>query len=170
MPNITYVGAPFVGKGENLRCFHTKCIPDERTKLQLDRAGVFTFKYSPRALKNDFHLVTVSGVMRNEAKRSAIDVADGIVFVVDSRPDRQESNATVLRDVVAALLARGYGPGTFPMVMQYNWRDVAGAVPVVELERTLNVFNAPYVEAVATKGVGVVDTVKAMAKLLVKRR
>jgi signal recognition particle receptor subunit beta len=92
------------------------------------------------------------------------------VFVVDSRADRQEANAAVLRDVVAALLARGYGPGTFPMVMQYNWRDVAGAVPVADLETTLNVFGAPCVEAVATKGVGVVDTVKAMAKSLVRRR
>jgi signal recognition particle receptor subunit beta len=51
-----------------------------------------------------------------------------------------------------------------PYALQFNKRDLPSALPVTELYRTLNYKREPTFEAVATTGVGVFDTLKAVAK------
>jgi hypothetical protein len=53
-----------------------------------------------------------------------------------------------------------------PFVVQYNKRDMPGIAPVEELRQMLNPSNTPDFEGVATTGVGVFDTLKAVAKLV----
>jgi len=48
--------------------------------------------------------------------------------------------------------------------VQYNKRDLPSVVPVEELSEVLNPTRVPEFEAVATTGVGVFDTLKALAK------
>ena len=50
--------------------------------------------------------------------------------------------------------------------MQYNKRDLPNAVAVEELRALLNVRGSPEYQAVAPTGVGVFDTLKAVAKLV----
>ena len=50
--------------------------------------------------------------------------------------------------------------------MQYNKRDLPNAIPMAELEEALNPTKVPSFEAVAPKGIGVFDTLKAVAKLV----
>src|SRR5215203_2233474 len=52
-----------------------------------------------------------------------------------------------------------------PYVVQYNKRDLPNAIQMSELEETLNPTKVPSFEAVAPKGIGVFDTLKAVAKL-----
>jgi signal recognition particle receptor subunit beta len=55
-----------------------------------------------------------------------------------------------------------------PFVVQYNKRDLPNAAPVQELEANLNPTRVPAFEAVATRGIGVFDTLKAVSKLVIK--
>jgi hypothetical protein len=51
-------------------------------------------------------------------------------------------------------------------VLQYNKRDLPNAVTMEEMHKTLNPRYIPEYQAVAPTGVGVFDTLKAVAKLV----
>jgi signal recognition particle receptor subunit beta len=51
-------------------------------------------------------------------------------------------------------------------VVQYNKRDLPNIASVEELRRLLNPRTVPEYQAVAPTGVGVFDTLKAVAKLV----
>jgi hypothetical protein len=55
------------------------------------------------------------------------------------------------------------------MVLQYNKRDLPGIVPVEELQRAMNPRGLPWFEAVAVQGIGVKETLKAIATLTLSR-
>jgi signal recognition particle receptor subunit beta len=50
--------------------------------------------------------------------------------------------------------------------MQYNKRDLPNIASIEELRSMLNLTNIPEFEAVARTGVGVFDTLKSLAKLV----
>src|SRR5204863_9307992 len=56
-----------------------------------------------------------------------------------------------------------------PIVIQYNKRDLPGALSVAELNAKVNSIGAPVFEAVAVKGEGVMQTLKGISKLVVDR-
>ncbi|HHJ51618.1 MAG TPA: gliding-motility protein MglA, partial [Caldithrix abyssi] len=56
----------------------------------------------------------------------------------------------------------------FPWVIQYNKRDLPGVESIDELQKRLNFFNVPYFEAIAVRGDGVFDTLKAVINAVVK--
>jgi signal recognition particle receptor subunit beta len=64
------------------------------------------------------------------------------------------------------LAEQGYSLDSIPFVIQYNKRDMPGVAPLEELRSMLNPNNVPDFEGVATTGVGVFDTLKAVAKLV----
>ena len=53
---------------------------------------------------------------------------------------------------------------TIPYALQLNKRDLPTAVPVDDMYRQLNFKSEPTFEAVATQGMGVFETLKAVAK------
>ena len=55
-----------------------------------------------------------------------------------------------------------------PVVLQYNKRDLPNALPIEILNERMNPHNYPFYEAIAVKGVGVEDTLKAVTKLVFK--
>jgi len=55
------------------------------------------------------------------------------------------------------------------VVLQYNKRDVPGALPVATLDKYLNTMAWQRYEAVATTGVGIFDTLKAISKLVISK-
>jgi hypothetical protein len=66
------------------------------------------------------------------------------------------------------LEANEIDPDEIPVVLQYNKRDLPNALPIEILNERMNPLNAPFYEAVAVKGVGVEDTLKAVTKLVFK--
>ena len=64
------------------------------------------------------------------------------------------------------LAEQGYSLDKIPFVMQYNKRDMPDIATVEELRELLNPAGVPEFEAVARTGVGVFDTLKAVAKLV----
>ena len=64
---------------------------------------------------------------------------DGVVFVADSQPARLDANLESLDNLRENLTERGYDLESLPFVVQYNKRDLPGAMPVEELRALLNV-------------------------------
>ena len=62
------------------------------------------------------------------------------------------------------LATQGYELEKVPYVLQINKRDLPTAIPVEEMVHVLRYKNEPVFEAVAYKGIGVFDTLKACAK------
>ena len=57
----------------------------------------------------------------------------------------------------------------FPLVMQYNKRDLENALPTEIMDRYLNSIRVPRFEAAASRGTGVFDTLKAISKLVISK-
>jgi signal recognition particle receptor subunit beta len=120
-----------------------------------------------RGFKTRFHLYTVPGQVFYDASRKLIlKGADGVVFVADSQIERMESNIESWENLEGNLGEQGQTLRAVPHVIQYNKRDLPNVVPLDEMQAALNEHNAPWIEACAVKGVGVFETLKASAKLV----
>jgi hypothetical protein len=79
-----------------------------------------------------------------------------------------EANIESIENMMVHLKEHGYDPDKIPLVIQYNKRDLPNAAPVEELRKLLNPKGLMDFEAVATRGDGVFDTLKAVAKLVLQ--
>ncbi|HEU5394651.1 MAG TPA: GTPase domain-containing protein, partial [Candidatus Methylomirabilis sp.] len=91
-----------------------------------------------------------------------------VVFVADSQLERMESNIESLQNLEQNLGEQGIVLEKIPFVLQYNKRDLSNVVSIEDLQRALNTRNVPWFEGVATTGVGVFETLKAIAKLVLQ--
>jgi signal recognition particle receptor subunit beta len=111
-------------------------------------------------------LYTVPGQVHYETtRRQVLNGADGVVFVVDSGPDASKSNAWALKNLRYNLKEGGINPDEAPIILQWNKRDLPNARPIPEMLAELGHPRLPTQEAVATTGVGVVDTFATILKL-----
>lgn len=173
---IVYYGPGLCGKTTNLQYIYTKTNPEAKGKmisLATETERTLFFDFLPLALgeirgfKTRFHLYTVPGQVFYDASRKLIlKGVDGVVFVADSQIARMEANVESLENLRTNLAEQGYSLDKLPYVIQYNKRDMPGIAPVEELRSLLNPANVPEFEGVASTGVGVFDTLKAVAKLV----
>jgi signal recognition particle receptor subunit beta len=120
-----------------------------------------------RGFKTRFHLYTVPGQVFYDASRKLIlKGVDGVVFVADSQIGRIEANQESLENLRGNLQDQGYSLDKVPFVIQYNKRDLPEIASLEELREMLNTTNVPDFEGVARTGVGVFDTLKQIAKLV----
>src|SRR5260370_41945511 len=138
-----------------------------------EAGGTLLFDFLPlsvgeiRGFKTRFHLYTVPGQVFYDASRKLIlKGVDGVVFVADSQIERTEANIESVENLRTNLQEQGYDLDKVPYVIQYNKRDLPNAAPLEELQGLLNPNGIPYFEAVAPKGTGVYETLKAIAKLI----
>lgn len=99
-------------------------------------------------------------------RRAALRACDAVVLVVDSRPERLDEQRALVAEVDEELAARGLDPRTFPLAIQWNKRDLEGALPVEALAAALNPWGAPAVETVAITGQGVDEALAAVLRRL----
>jgi hypothetical protein len=173
---IVYYGPGLCGKTTNLQYIYNKTNPDAKGKmisLATETERTLFFDFLPLALgeirgfKTRFHLYTVPGQVFYDASRKLIlKGVDGVVFVADSQIARMEANVESLENLRTNLAEQGYSLDKLPYVIQYNKRDMPGVAPIEELRQLLNTANVPDFEGVASTGVGVFDTLKAVAKLV----
>jgi hypothetical protein len=124
-----------------------------------------------RGFKTRFHLYTVPGQVFYDASRKLIlKGVDGVIFVADSQRERMDANVESLRNLEQNLKVQGYDIRSIPYVLQLNKRDLPSAVPVDEMKAKLSIDNEPVLEAIAAseEGMGVFDTLKAVAKLVLQ--
>jgi signal recognition particle receptor subunit beta len=173
---IVYYGPGLCGKTTNLQYIYSKTNPEAKGKmisLATETERTLFFDFLPlslgeiRGFKTRFHLYTVPGQVFYDASRKLIlKGVDGVVFVGDSQVERMEANIESLENLRHNLQEQGYNLDKIPYVVQYNKRDLPNSAPLDELKKVLNPTNVPEYEAVATTGVGVFDTLKAVAKLV----
>jgi mutual gliding-motility protein MglA len=173
---IVYYGPGLCGKTTNLQYVYAKTNPDAKGKmisLATETERTLFFDFLPlslgeiRGFKTRFHLYTVPGQVFYDASRKLIlKGVDGVVFVADSQIERMEANLESAENLRVNLAEQGYDLGKLPYVVQYNKRDLPNVATVEELHRLINPSNVPEFQAVAPTGVGVFDTLKAVAKLV----
>jgi signal recognition particle receptor subunit beta len=178
---IVYYGPGLGGKTTNLQYIYHKTAPDRKGKMislatEADRTLFFDFLPldlgSIRGFTTRFHLYTVPGQVFYDASRKLIlKGVDGVVFVADSQRERMEANVESIRNLETNLEDHGFDLMKVPFALQFNKRDLPNAMPVDEMYRMLNYKREPTFEAVAPQGVGIFDTLKAVAKqILVELR
>ncbi len=177
---IVYYGPGLCGKTTNLQFIYEKTNPNAKGKLislatETDRTLFFDFLPleigNVRGFKTRFHLYTVPGQVFYDASRKLIlKGVDGVIFVADSQRERMDANVESLRNLELNLKTQGYDIRALPYVLQLNKRDLPSAVPVEEMKAKLGLNNEPVLEAIAAseEGIGVFDTLKAVAKLVLQ--
>jgi len=176
---IVYYGPGLCGKTTNIQYVFNKVAPETKGKLitlatEMDRTLFFDFLPlelgTVKGFKTRFHLYTVPGQVYYDASRKLIlRGVDGIVFVADSQSSRFDANIESLYNLHENLEDYKLTVQDLPFVIQYNKRDMPDVISVEDLEEELNPEGYPNIEAVATKGVGVFDTLKTVAKGILQR-
>jgi signal recognition particle receptor subunit beta len=171
---IVYYGPGLCGKTTNLQYIYDTTAPQSKGKLislatETERTLFFDFMPlelgTVRGFKTRFHLYTVPGQVFYDASRKLIlKGVDGVVFVADSQEERMDANIESLYNLEENLQAQGYDLMQIPYVLQLNKRDLPNVTPADELVTELQRKGEPVFEAVAAKGDGVFDTLKAVAK------
>jgi mutual gliding-motility protein MglA len=171
---IVYYGPGLCGKTTNLQYIFDSTAPQARGKLislatETDRTLFFDFMPlelgTVRGFKTRFHLYTVPGQVFYDASRKLIlKGVDGVVFVADSQEERMDANIESLYNLEENLKSQGYDLVKIPYVLQLNKRDLNNIVAADDLAAELQRKGEPVIEAVASTGQGVFDTLKAVAK------
>jgi signal recognition particle receptor subunit beta len=171
---IVYYGPGLGGKTTNLQYIYERTNPQNKGQLislatETDRTLFFDFLPldlgSVRGFRTRFHLYTVPGQVFYDASRKLIlKGVDGVIFVADSQEARMDANLESLDNLKHNLRENGFDLAALPYALQFNKRDLPGAVEYDAMYRALNFKGEPTFEAVAPKGVGVFETLKAVAK------
>jgi signal recognition particle receptor subunit beta len=175
---IVYYGPGLCGKTTNLEYVYEKVSPNTRGKLislATETERTLFFDFLPvdlgaiRGFKTRFHLYTVPGqVYYNASRKLILKGVDGVVFVGDSQVERLDANIESMHNLYENLAEYGLDLREIPFIVQYNKRDLPNTSSLQELEAQLNPNRVPHFEAVATRGIGVFDTLKAVSKLVIK--
>jgi hypothetical protein len=176
---IVYYGPAFSGKTTNLEYIHSKLKPELRGELislktSEDRTIFFDFLQlgigEIKGLKPKFNLYTVPGQSLYTASRKLVlQGADGVVFVANSQWEQLQANVKCMRNLEDELQQLGYVLANFPLVIQYNKRDLPDRAPIHILESILGRNGVDYLESIAINGTGVLETLKMIINLVVSR-
>jgi signal recognition particle receptor subunit beta len=176
---IVYYGPGLCGKTTNIQYVYNKVDPGTKGKLitlatEMDRTLFFDFLPlelgTVKGFKTRFHLYTVPGQVYYDASRKLIlRGVDGIVFVADSQTSRYDANIESLYNLHENLEEYKLRIEDIPFVIQYNKRDMPDVITMDDLQMELNPEGNPSYEAVAVRGDGVFDTLKCVAKGVLKK-
>lgn len=171
---IVYYGPGLGGKTTNIQYIYDRTNPTAKGKLislatETDRTLFFDFLPldlgTVKGFRVRFHLYTVPGQVFYDASRKLIlKGVDGVILVADSQIERMDANEESTYNLKLNLKEHGYDIMTIPYVLQLNKRDLQNISPVEEMTKKLRIKDAPVFEAVASKGTGVFDTLKAVAR------
>ncbi|MEZ4449693.1 MAG: GTPase domain-containing protein [Nannocystaceae bacterium] len=167
---LLYWGPALAGKSTNLRQLHERTAAARRGRfvaIETATERTLLLDLRPASLPEvrgyaiRVHVYAVPGVVvREEVRAMSVKGADAVIFVADSRVERAEGNVDALEELQRRSAAQGGAPP--PWVIQYNKRDAASAMPVSELDARLIAPACARVEAIATTGVGVLETFDAV--------
>lgn len=112
-----------------------------------------------------FHLYTVPGaVLYERCRMEVLRGADGVVFVADSQRVKIAENVRSLSELAFMLDLQKKLFARFPLVLQYNKRDVPNALPVERIDQHLNLLPWPRFLSIAPKHQGVIEAFDAVCQ------
>ncbi|MEN9359352.1 MAG: hypothetical protein RL095_887 [Verrucomicrobiota bacterium] len=177
---IVYYGPGMCGKTTNLQIVHDR-LPEEAkgkmSSLATSQDRTLFFDFMP--LKTDaiegfttkFMMYTVPGQVKyNSTRKLVLRSCDGIVFVADSSLAKMPENLESLQNLEENLRDQNDTLAKMPLILQYNKRDLPDAAPLEYLDFLLNrgPIRHPTIEAAAFKGDGVIESLNAIAKLVLQ--
>jgi len=176
---IVYYGPALSGKTTNIHFIYSKLKPEHRGELKTlctKTHRTLFFDFLPvevgevKGLVTRFFLYTVPGqVFYNQIRKEVLREVDGIVFVADSQAKMKDENIQSFQNLEENLAEMGRSLSEIPFVIQYNKRDMPNILNLEDLHRQLNKYNAPFFEAVAIKGTGVLNTLTTISKMVLKK-
>lgn len=177
--NIILYGPPRAGKTSNIQFIHRKLKPSQRGQimpLSQDGYPQVAYEFLPIELGElkgyDTNLYIYTSPDHDdglETRLNLLNEAAGVVFIADSSPDRMDDNIESLTNLKEELRYWGIDYDNFPLVFQYNKRDLPNALPRDELALQLNPEGKESFEAIASAGQGVRDTFALISKMAVRR-
>ena len=173
---LVYYGPALSGKTTNLVSLHGLAGAQARGRLmtletQDDRTLFFdllplTFRAKDGDVSLRIKLVTVPGQPIHAAtRRLVLQGADGVALIADSRLTETQHNAEAFYDLRKNLKTNGLELGKMPLVIQFNKRDLADIRTEQELADLAARGEEPVYLAVATRGLGVVETLMGLLHL-----
>ncbi len=168
---LVYYGPALSGKTTNLRALHQLTSDQARGRLMTletrDDRTLF-FDMLPVTLRAEvpaggmalrIKIFTVPGqVLHASTRRLVLQGADGIAFVADSQLSETEHNAASFLDLRRNLSELSLSLRSFPVVIQFNKRDLPQVRPDQELAMLAGRGREPVFKASAVTGQGVLET------------
>jgi signal recognition particle receptor subunit beta len=176
---VVYYGIGLSGKTTNLHIIHRTVNPrdvGEMVSIDTETERTLYFDLLPLELGRvhgfsiRFQLYTVPGqVLYQQTRISVLKGADAVVFVADSQAGKLQENIESFRELTEQLRYMGKNAADFPLVMQWNKRDLPDVLPVPVLEQYLNPYRNPSFEAIAVSGRGVIETLRVSINSTLRR-
>jgi signal recognition particle receptor subunit beta len=176
---IVYYGPGLCGKTTNLHHIYAKTSPQSRgemVSLETETDRTLFFDLLPidvgviGGFKTRLQLYTIPGqVFYNTTRKLVLKGVDGLVFVADSQVAMLDANLESFKNLRENLGEIGLSVDEIPLVLQINKRDLPNVAPaetvvdVIDPERKYD-----WVEAVASRGDGVFETLKMISKLTLR--
>ena len=175
---IVYAGCGFAGKSTSLlsalaraqQVVDPTVVLSGEHRFRLTRSSgesvVLDLSIShSRAIHADYDPTSsaCSPKIREEIDRLAS--ATGVIFVIDSQAERDESNVYQFEKLIRDVATRGVEARSKPIVFQVNKRDVPDARTMAWVRETFRAERAAYVESVAIESVGTLEALREVLKL-----
>lgn len=176
---IVYYGPGLCGKTTNLHQIYTKTSPQSRgemVSLETETDRTLFFDLLPidvgviGGFKTRLQLYTIPGqVFYNTTRKLVLKGVDGLVFVADSQIAMMDANVDSFANLRGNLAEIGLSLDDLPLVVQLNKRDLPS---IASIDSVLDILDPERkyaaVEAVASTGVGVFETLKVISKLTLR--
>ena len=104
--------------------------------------------------------------MHNSTRKLVLQGADGVAFIADSQLNKRDENRQSWLNMYQNLKQNNITPKDFPVVIQFNKRDLPGIIPDQELAKMETASKDPVFSAVAIELAGVHDTFMGLISLL----
>jgi len=176
---IVYYGPGLSGKTTNLQYIFSVTNPQTRGELvsiETDIERTLFFDLLPinvglvNGYQTKFQLYTVPGqIFYDSTRQLVLKGADGIVFVADSQELMEPANLESLENLKTNLSIHNQNLSEMPLVFQFNKRDLKNTSTIEHLNGQLNTFHCPYFGATAIKGTGVIETLREISTMTLKK-
>ncbi len=176
---IVYYGPGLCGKTTNLHHIYAKTSPQSRgemVSLETETDRTLFFDLLPidvgviGGFKTRLQLYTIPGqVFYNTTRKLVLKGVDGLVFVADSQQQILDANVESFNNLRENLREIGLNLDDIPLVLQLNKRDLPNVATIDSIVDMLDPERKyEYVEAVASTGNGVFETLKTISKLTLR--
>ena len=165
---IVYYGIGLSGKTTNLHYIHQAVNPQDvgdMVSIDTETERTLYFDLLPLELGKvhgfqiRFQLYTVPGqILYQQTRISVLKGADCVIFVADSQASKLQENIECWNELQEQLRRMNKDITEFPLIMQWNKRDLPDLLPVSVLEKYLNPYRVPSYESVAVSGRGVIES------------
>ena len=167
---IVYYGIGLCGKTTNLHYIHQAVNPQDvgdMVSIDTETERTLYFDLLPLELGKvhgfqiRFQLYTVPGqILYQQTRISVLKGADCVIFVADSQASKLQENIECWNELQEQLRRMNKDIADFPLVMQWNKRDLPDVLPTSVLEKYLNPNRVPSFDSIAVSGQGVIESLR----------